>query len=207
MQRLQNKNKGWRRFFEGFDNRSGFSLTEVLVAVMVLVVAIVASASLLVSMSGSNKRNTQFLQAYYYTQESLEAFRNMRDTHFMHNLDYRGDGSGTLWVAQDGFSSDGGYGVMLNAMAFSSHAYSGTGNGSSMMSGPWGLSRGDGLPVYFRTDGVGLGDETVFTRGCSVREVEDKEKAVEITCTTTWEDGGKSHNVSLSAILTDWKDD
>jgi prepilin-type N-terminal cleavage/methylation domain-containing protein len=84
-------------------NTSGFTLTEVLVGVLVLSMSIVAAANFLVSMIHSNSANTSHLQAYYYSQEGLEAFRNMRDTHFMNNLDFCGKGSGGLWGIQDGF--------------------------------------------------------------------------------------------------------
>lgn len=205
-----NNKAEWKQWF---DNRSGFTLTEVLIAVMVLVVAIVASANLLVSMLSSNSNNTHFLQAYYYSQEGVEAFRNIRDTHFMHNLDYRGSGSQSLWGVSDGFSGEGTYGVRLNPTAFTSIVSAGNGVNELKNNIPWVLTRVEDQMVTFQENGVGNGQETEFARTCVVSSIESiddvteaSKKAVKVTCTTTWEFRGSTHEVSLSTILTDWKD-
>ena len=203
------------------NNKSGFTLTEVLVAVMVLVVAVVAGSNLLVSMLRSNAANTSTLQAYYYSQEGLEAFRNMRDTHFMHNVDYRGDvGQGNgIWGEGGGFSIDGDYVVNFNA---ESYGLTDIVERSFLQSvAPWKLSmvagRNSSSRVYFQ-NGVGSSgmEETSFSRVCEVLALDDdyvddvlelEEKAVSVTCTTSWEERGDDREVALTTILTDWKNE
>lgn len=191
--------------------RGGFTLTEVLVGVMVLVIAVVASSNLLVSMIRSNIANTNMLKAYYLSQEGLEAFRNMRDTHFMHNLSYRGQKGANLWGLPDGFEYDGDYGVVLNEN---------TGGGGKNvtqnelnMFAPWRLS--DGKVSVGKTK---EGED--FTRVCKVETVEVSKdlikvlavnsvlsSAFKVTCTTMWEESSDTKSFSLSTILTDWKNE
>jgi len=146
-----------------------------------------------------------YLQAYYYTQESMEAFRNMRDTHFMHNLDFCGkDGVSELFEL-DGSFKDGcdadedgvNYSVALNT--------------NLVGQGAWKLALApDGVaPVYLQKDSAGPADPTAFNRICNVSDggadYPDYEGMVAIvTCRTTWEEYSKEREVSLSMILTDW---
>jgi prepilin-type N-terminal cleavage/methylation domain-containing protein len=87
-------------------NTKGFTLVETMIGLMILTIAIVSSTSLLISLISSNKLIVKNLQAYYLAQEGLEAVRNVRDTNWLHNfdwkkghdqflgsLDYDGDGS------------------------------------------------------------------------------------------------------------------
>jgi prepilin-type N-terminal cleavage/methylation domain-containing protein len=184
-------------------NKSGFTLTEVLVGVLVLSVSIVTTTNFLVSMIRSNLANTTSLQAYYYTQEGIEAFRNMRDTHFMHNVNYRGGGVG-FWGALGGFETDGPYTVGLNL------APSPIASGENISgSASWKLSAGDvheNVKFYKTTGDI---SDTDFKRSCVVEdyEVDDvaEGNAVLVTCMTFWEEYGRDREVSLSTILTDWK--
>lgn len=56
---------------------------------MILSVAIVTATSLLVSLINANKTNVSSLQAYYLAQEGLEAVRNIRDTNWLNNVDWK----------------------------------------------------------------------------------------------------------------------
>jgi len=193
-------------------NKSGFTLTEVLVAVMVLVTAIVGSTNLLVSMMRSNSANAGTLQAYFYTQEGLEAFRNMRDTYFMNNVDYRGKGQNFFGI-DGGFSGVGQYFVSTNVGAQTGI----TDSDNVVAAAPFKISKDefDGGVVKFYKD-ASTPEETIFTRSCAVADypfggistatVADS-SAIKVTCTTSWEEHSNQREVSLSMILTNWKDD
>jgi len=189
-------------------NRSGFTLTEVLVAVMVLVVAIVGSTNLLISMMRSNSSNANTLQAYFYTQESLEIFRNMRDTHFFNNVDFRSGGGKSFFSSVSGFSERGPYyvGVNVNPSVL-------VGRGVISASAPFKLSKNenDSIVKFYRD--ASSYEDTIFSRKCEVfpysidgSRVSDF-SMVKVTCTTSWEERSSQRSVSMSMILTDWKDD
>lgn len=191
-------------------NKGGFTLTEVLVGILVLVTAIVASSNLLVSMIHSNATNMGMLQAYYYTQEGLEAFRNMRDTHFLNNVDFCGEGGADFWgVGIDGFSEEcengeeWKYGIEVK---FDPDVHASATNISA--AAPWKLLF-DVQDVKFLN---GNSEElTDFKRSCVVMPYElepiDVGKAFKVTCTTSWEQNSDTKEVSISEVLTDWKDE
>jgi prepilin-type N-terminal cleavage/methylation domain-containing protein len=80
--------------------RDGFSLPEVMIAIFVLTVAIVAATNLLVSLMTTNQTNLKSLQAYYFAQEGLEGVRNIRDTNWLHNQEWlAGADEGRFWGA------------------------------------------------------------------------------------------------------------
>lgn len=77
-----------KNLFNKISGKRGFTLTEVLIGISILTVAIVSATNLLVTIVQSNKNNVKTLQAYYYAQEGIEAFRNIRDTNWLHNQDW-----------------------------------------------------------------------------------------------------------------------
>lgn len=184
-------------------NKSGFTLTEVLIAVLVLVTAIVASTNLVVSMIKSNSTNLSYLQAYYYAEEGVEAFRNMRDTHFLHNLDVRGKGA-DVWGSQDGFYDDGDYGVAINPNSFNP----GTDVGPTVLNmySPWKISKTGLSKVKFQKSSIAQVD-TIFERVCSIAKYDENDDAFSVSCKVSWKDGDEDRQVTLTEILTDWKND
>lgn len=174
-------------------NRGGFSLTEVLVAVLVLTMAVVSASNFLVSMMRSNAMNTSVLQAYYYSVEGLEAFRNMRDTYFMNYLDFCGEGDDQgegVFGLKGGFCEEKKYAVDVNPFYGSNDA------------AIWKLTRNSGDDAGF----IDQGTEALktFRRICEVEEI-TPDKELQITCTTTYDDNGKTGDVALKTILTNWK--
>jgi len=197
-------------------NRKGFSLTEVLVAVLVLTMAVVSASNFLVSMMRSNSMNTSVLQSYYYSVEGLEAFRNMRDTYFMNYLSFCGDGDGgesgnDIIFGKGGFCEEGEYVVDL----------------ADDCLGHWGIEmvNSDNTDVGLIKNGCGtdlssgIDDPSekvvaskTFNRICEVQKVEDEDGEADddddqrqITCKTTYTDGSKTGDIALSMILTNWK--
>jgi len=191
-------------------DQNGFTLTEVLVGILVLVTAIVASSNLLVSMIHSNATNMATLQAYYYTQEGLEAFRNMRDTHFLNNVDFCGDVDENFWGISGGFS-EGCEGSIDYSVEIKAQPDSNASSTNISSAAPWVLSVGGDEEVKFLNGN--LEEPTGFTRKCIVEKYEEKDvipvggRAFKVTCTTSWEQNSDTREVSISTILTDWKDE
>lgn len=172
--------------------------------------------------------NTSVLQAYYYSVEGLEAFRNMRDTYFMNYLDFcgEGDGEGNIMIFnKGGFCEEGNYVVSENNISLSGEAFwklEKVNNDLKILDKNIGVIGEDDRSL----SGVGLGESVsevplkTFRRICEVEKIESDNESgdedddgngntsdkLEITCTTTYEDNGKTGEVALKTILTDWKE-
>ena len=149
--------------------------------------------------------NTSVLQAYYYSVEGLEAFRNMRDTYFMNYLNFCGEGdvNGDIFGSKKGFCSEGKYVVNFGDGAGNNGwklAEANDGNEDA------GLITESGIDLFTIPDSSEekISDSKTFKRICEVQGVES-EDALQITCTTTYTDGSKTGDVALSMILTNWK--
>lgn len=82
-----------------FKNKPAFSLVEIIVALSVIVLVILASTNLLVSVIRSNSENVNTLTAYGLAQEGLEALRNIRDSNWLLGADFQGKvGAKCLWA-------------------------------------------------------------------------------------------------------------
>jgi type II secretory pathway pseudopilin PulG len=102
-------------------NTGGFTLVETLIGLMILTIAVVAATSLSIGLLRSNKFIVENLQAHYLAQEGLEAVRNIRDTNWMHNLNWK-DGKvdflGEIAVPENGDMQK--YIVGINVSGFGS---------------------------------------------------------------------------------------
>lgn len=183
-------------------NNKGFSLTEVMIGMMILTVAIVTATNLLTGLQNSNRNNLTTLQAYYYGVEGLEAVRNIRDSNWLHNRDWLGANSTDLW----GGEMKGEYAVTLTG------AYDQGPDPSSIevrqLWAPWTISANVEEPIP-SVNSASI-DNTEFTRKISVRPYEKGGEAVEgavvVDVTVTWSLGAKERELVLSEILTNWKD-
>ncbi len=69
---------------------AGFTLPEIIVAMSILIMVIVASTNLLVSIMRSNAENINSLVAFELAQEGIEGVRNIRDSNWLLGADFRG---------------------------------------------------------------------------------------------------------------------
>ncbi len=208
------------------DNQ-GFSLTEVLIGMMVLTVAIVASTNLLIGLIRSNQNAVGSLQAYYLAQEGIEAVRNIRDTNWLHNRSWLGEGSIDLWdgkltVDEDELAHD--IGLDPNGWAQLPRSRRPDENVSLKTintAKPWSileigqgriLKYTDSQGRNFMSSLIGLASvdakDTGFERRIYLFPYEEDceqvcEDFVLVRSVVTWNEGENS--VVLESVLTDWK--
>lgn len=193
----------------------GFTLTEVLIAMMILTVAIVTATNILVGLLQTNKNIVKIEQAYYLAMEGVEAVRNIRDTNWLNNVDFRGR-TDLLGIFENG----GEYVLGLKSMAWKNSIKDTVSDIGRFKS--WDLfyrvADNDKL-CLFEEDGrsfyvlCGLvsGRDSGFSRYVKIEPYcEDAgkslcEKSFKATSVVSWMDGTKEKNVELSEVLTDWK--
>ncbi len=213
-----------------FRKTSGFSLTEVMIGIMILTVAIVSASNLLVSLVKTNRLNVQTLQAYYFAQEGIEAVRNIRDTNWLHNLDFKGEG-GVYQELEVGVS----YAVFLEDRGWSDSRLE---EGMSLYDlrslSPWGFTPSSssdpfndvfavvkddfGGKTYYSSSVIGSSDESVFYRHVEILDAcgNDpalREAVLEVDCgdfilvrsIVNWKDGSRDREFSIEEVLSNWK--
>lgn len=191
-------------------NNKGFSLTEVMIGMMILTVAIVAATNLLSGMATTNRNNLTTMQAYYYAIEGLEGVRNIRDSNWLHNRDWLGSGSLDVWGGTVFDPTDEGkeYRVDLQRVA------QGAGEGDVDFANisqfaPWTISDGGGDHEVQNIIADAEGNlNNGFKRVITVTPYGEGEEisSVVVKVKVTWNIGAKERKLEMSEILTNWKD-
>lgn len=191
-------------------NKKGFTLVEVLLGMMILTVAIVMASNLYMAAMKSNRVMTLNLRAYYMAQEGLELTRNIRDTHWLHNLDWlRGKGNGGNLAELE---KEKTYTIKFNGKVASAWEEIDDING---MSGylPWEITEGPGSDLYndsFLVDNGAI----KFYRHIDILPYEKCGENKDEDCggdfaliqsVVNFEDGGRENEVMLEEVLTNWK--
>lgn len=207
-----------------YSNKKGFTLTEVMIGITILTLAIVSATNLLVGLLNSNENNLKSLQAYYLAVEGVEAVRNIRDTNWLHNRNWLGAGSDLLWGEK--------FSVPLNVDE--ENAYTVGYRFSSVQQGPddasvgtilalenakpWQISTNIDQPinkvisgdnVYYSSEEAG--EDSGFKREIIIKKYQcvdlgcDDEKTVLVESLVSWEIGRQERTLKLSTVLTDWK--
>jgi len=73
-----------------FKEKKGFTLTEVLIGMMILTTAIVTLTTIVINLMQTNKSIVDSQKAFYFAQEGIEAVINIRDTNWLNNVDFKG---------------------------------------------------------------------------------------------------------------------
>lgn len=201
--------------------KSGFTLTEVMIGIMILTVAVVSGTNLLVGLVQTNQNNLTTLQAYYFAQEGLEAVRNIRDTNWLHGTDWLGESGGLFG---GGFEIGKEYSVNIEYRAFDVGSDTSDAMSVSDLVSPWFVSdeskgeifkRSSKGNTYFSLDSADAAD-TGFKRVISIKNYNcddfadicgqsDKENYVLAESKVTWKVGSKNRELVLYEVLTNWK--
>lgn len=203
------------------NNEKGFTLTEVMIAIMILTVAIVSATSLLTGLINSNKNNVKTLQAYYLAQEGIEAVRNIRDTNWLYNKNWLEGDEGKPWGEKLAIDSADGAGYVVE-LVDPENLGSGAGNvavdslAALNAYAPWSVKKTSG----FVGDLINISDNgfmssavnserTGFSRVIRVLPYDcgedDCSDFALIESTVSWDEPGSDGNVVLEEILTNWK--
>ena len=201
-------------------NQAGFTLTEVMIGIMILTVAIVSATNLLIGLIDTNRNNLSTLQAYYLAQEGIEAVRNIRDTNWLHNNQWLGQSSQSLWGDTFTLPPVGGekvYSVNLEYDAFkqSVSAEKQSTLGNLGFAKTWSISSGvDDSQVFLGADDGGKNSgfkRTIAIKPYDCRRIldicgdEDKNNYVLVESKVSWKLGSRDREIKLSTVLTDWK--
>ena len=184
------------------DNK-GFTLTEVMIGIMILTVAIVSASNMLVTLLKANQVNLTSLQAYYFAEEGLEGFRNIRDTNWLHNRNWLGSDMVDLWgetpeLGNDDFGDSFGLKYNMNFL-------NATDVNSDILSvanySPWEIvedsSKLDG--DFKRSIRIKQYSGCTPELGC------ENDKTVLVESKVEWSIGADDRELVLYTILTDWK--
>ncbi len=220
-------------FNKDLKNQAGFTLTEVLIGILILTVAIVAASNLLSTLVKTNRTNVLTLQAYYLAQEGVEAMRNIRDTNWLHNSSFVGSEGGVYEKLQ----TNNSYAVYLLEQGWESSAFNEADINQLSQYKFWEVDlvsqlAGDSGPddpyaadfalaltenkFYSHNDFVS--DEAVFYRHvdilpyCDDSELpddrfkeDDCENFILVRSVVNFKDGQKDRSVELEAVLSNWK--
>ncbi|MDP2643077.1 MAG: type II secretion system protein [Candidatus Peregrinibacteria bacterium] len=202
-----------KNLFKKISGKRGFTLTEVLVGISILTVAIVSATNLLVTIVQSNKNNVKTLQAYYYAQEGIEAFRNIRDTNWLHNQNWlNGTINDKIWGSGFGVPNDPEKDATGNMYEIKSkNVFSRNGDGKegiNQMNGyaPWEVS-------LLTNASRAISNEDGLKRVIYVYPYECEKGKSGANCSdyarvvsrVFWTDGGSEKEVKLNEIFTNWK--
>ena len=199
----------------------GFTLTEVMIGIMILTVAVVSGTNLLVGLVQTNQNNLTTMQAYYFAQEGLEAVRNIRDTNWLHNTDWLGESGGLF---DDKFEIGEDFSVNIEYRAFDVGSDSTEVSSVSELVSPWFVSDENKGEIFKRISkgntyfSAGLTDSvpTGFKRVISIKKYDcdefinicnasDKNNYVLAESKVTWKIGVKDRELVLYEVLTNWK--
>lgn len=204
-----------------YKDNKGFTLTEVMVGIMILTMAIVAASNMLVTLMRSNEVNLTSLQAQYFAQEGIEGVRNIRDSNWLNNKDWLGSDSEAVWEKK--FQRDQSYNLTLKSQGFFNTNYdekeivsiSSLFNYSS-----WIVSddvseivRCKNGKYFGECKEAGEEENTVFKRTISIKPyycfIEDlgcdDNNTVLVESKVEWNVGANQRSLSLHTVLTNWK--
>ncbi|MCX6735238.1 MAG: prepilin-type N-terminal cleavage/methylation domain-containing protein [Candidatus Peregrinibacteria bacterium] len=212
-----------------------FTLTEVMIGMMILTVAIVSASNLLTGIIDSNRNNLTTLQAYYLSQEGLEIVRNIRDTNWLHNKDWLGNDKDSMqiWGGKLIVGKNDNIVNVVDAAGTKSFVKQDSPDfakaptsGEVRAESPWEISSGAGK-IYrhgmlsvdkpFLDSNVVIDGDTGFKRtiGISQYDCSYLSKYSVNLCVTgkfilvqskiDWNIGAKPRSLVLSEVLTNWK--
>ena len=187
-------------------NKEAFTLVEIIVGITVLTIVLVSIAILTLTSIRANQANIHRLTAYYLAQESLEGFRNMRDSNWKQN--YVWNGGADFWGAD--FNGDGYYVIDRE---IDTRFIPGAEVGKARSAAPWELnSFGEDVDAarvagqlvdrpYVRYVEVRYESEESFIEGLD----DSKQDLMGVTVHVEWIDHARPQSLMVSTELSDWQ--
>ena len=164
----------------------GFTLIEMLVAVLIFSISLVSLMTISSRGISSNRSSQNEISAQYFAAEGIEAVRNIRDSNYV---------SFQPWLTNIDQCIGEGCFLTLNTSA---PFYELNQCGSLPCDNPLEFNTADNLT------GVTVGgDPTLFTRTISVEEINQDE--VLIFSEVSWEQGRILRTTTMSETLRDWQ--
>lgn len=203
--------------------KKGFTLPEVLISIVIIILVIVTATNLLVSSIRANTLNTNKIVAFNLAQEAIEGMRNIRDSHWMHNQYWRGSDKNLFGIS---FAEDGKYIIKKShnlktaeeckVLGEQTNSEGSVQNAAPFVLIPYTDSDAD---LYLKEDGFTeyahdlSGNKSKYRRWIEIETLpydlateddEDKLK-MNVTAVVEWLDRGRYSEFRLPVILTDWK--
>jgi len=198
-----------------YSKKRGFSIPEVIVAISLVVLIILTATNLLVSSIRANKNNVNRIIAYNLAQESLEGFRNVRDSNWLQNQNWRGGDKYNFFG--ETFVKDGKYIIGKKHLLFTEGQCTQpldfvNNEGTVSAAAPWEISiyadeasklyYGGGSDYTEYTHQIGT-NFSGFKRWVEVKTVDALK--IGITAVVEWDERGVTKSIRVPTILTDWK--
>lgn len=210
------------------NKKRGFTIPEVIVAISIVTLIIVAATNLLVSSMRVNNHNVKQIVAYNLAQEALEGVRNVRDGNWLHNQYFRGSEKA---IFGHDFASESGYYIIdRKHLPFNPNGCSAFGKQINNVSyvaahSPWEItkmtSQNDDLAkmtiaeygdVQKYTHGR-IGEDSGFKRYLEIKTIPYElavgetrnDLKIAVTAIVEWEENSQIKSIHVPTILTDWK--
>lgn len=175
-------------------NKKAFTLVEVIMAITIVTVALVAVYGLIISVLTANQRNIHNLQAGALAAEGLEVVRYLRDSNWLQNYSWTGR-NGELSVVDPSTSK------IIYLVESESAPY-------------WKIN-GQQVPPYKcgKLESIVIENGITYCRFITLSKVYDPENSgtflketMQVTSTVSWDEKGITKQVELSTFLSNWHD-
>ena len=168
-------------------SQSGFTLIEMLIAVLIFSLSLVALMTIASRSIQSNRAAQDEITAQFLAAEGIEAVRHIRDTNFII--------AGNDWLQGIDNCIDEECRLVFNTEM-------------SGLDTLYTLERCEGgcFPVLISQNryGVPSGDPSSFTRIISIEQSDDA-NAIAVTSTVEWLQGRAERSISMESLLTNWQ--
>ena len=163
---------------------------EVIIAIAIIIIALVASVVLLSSSISGITTNKSRLIAVSLAQEGLEIVRNIRDNNWFDGNTGPDDGSGTDWRSGDPYGlGEGNWRIQYYP-------------------GPEGRLLLPAADMALKIDSNGfyqydIGTETPFYRNITIEYTGDINQ-IRVICEVSWRERGRSQSIQAETRLYNW---
>jgi len=208
--------------------QKAFTIPEVIVAISIITLIILAATNLLVSSMRVNTHNVKQIVAYNLAQEALEGLRNIRDGNWLHNQYFRGSDKNLF--GHDFMDESGYYIIERKHSPFNPSGCTAFGkqinNASNVAAhAPWEITKinspADDL-TNLKITKYGqikkythstIGDDSGFRRFLEIKTIpyelatgeQRNDLEIAVIAVVEWEENSKKKSIRIPTILTDWK--